>query len=185
MHKLLSISMPGTSLRSLCTFNSSLSFVYGARIYVPRGQRRTSSVYPCPWERISHVSGTRLTVSNSQWSSSLHPTALDYRHAIHAQLFMWVLVIHSQSSCLHGKHSHLLSHGLSPALASFNPVKWKLLPPSLCRREDGSRRLAQPAHGPISVEAVREVQARSWDPVCVSGTTKAIICIPSPVWDWT
>lgn len=161
----------------------SLSFVCGARICVPRGQRRTSSVHPCPWERISHVSGTRLAVSKSQWSSPQH--WITGMH-IHAQLFMWVLVIHSQSSCLHGKHSNFLSHVLSPALASFNPVKWKLLPPSLCRREDGSRRLAQqPAQGPINVEAVREVQARSWDPVCVSGTTKAIICLPSPVWDWT
>lgn len=68
---------------------------------------------------------------------------------------MWVLVIQTQSSCLHGKHSYFLSHALSPALASFNPVKWKLLPPSLCMQEDRSRRVAQPAQGPISVETVK------------------------------
>lgn len=134
---------------------------------------RGSLVYLEPgWQSVTHSDPPVSTPQH--WITGMH---------IHAQLFMWVLVIHSQSSCLHGKHSHFLSPVLSPALASFNPVKWKLLPPSLCRREDGSRRLAQPAQGPISVEAVREVQARSWDPVCVSGTTKAIICIPSPVWD--
>lgn len=182
MHKLLSISMPGTSLRSLCTFNSFLSFVCGVCIYVPRGQRRTSSVHlvlergdlSCNlepgWQSVDHSDPPVSTPQH--WITGMR---------IHAQLFMWVLVIQTQPACLHSKYSYFLS----PALASFNPVTWKLPPPSLCRREDGSRRLAQPAQGPISVEAVQKVQAKGWDPVCVSGTTKAIIYIPYSVWDWS
>lgn len=54
---------------------------------------------------------------------------------VHTQLVMGVLLIQTQSPCLHSKHSYLLSHVLSPALASFNPVKYKLLLPFLHSRE--------------------------------------------------
>lgn len=115
MHKLLSTSMPGPSLRSLCTLNSFLSFVCGVCMYVSRGQRRTSSVhlvlergdFSCNvewgWQSVDH--SDPLVSTPQHWITGMR---------IHAQLFMWVLVIQIQSTCLHGKHSYFLS----PALAS-------------------------------------------------------------------
>lgn len=96
---------------------------------------------------------------------------------VHTQFVTGVLLIQTQSSCLHSKHSYLLSHVLSPALASFTPVKYKLLLPFLYGRETeaGGQYLFMTTLGDKCMSSGQES-----DTVCVCTIKAPLHMLPTP-----